>query len=296
MTAHIRDMTKRDVDSVGDVLYEAFKVGALKHGYASRIKNVQEARSWAWAMLHHGPNDLLVAEVEGRVVGVCCLNRRGDLGGIGPVAVQPGSQGHGIGRQLMDALLARTASLQSLRLFQEAFNPASFSLYYSLDFVPVADLLDLFLNGGVKQDLDPCSDVSELTVADLETLHQYDSPRSRCDRQIDFRYYLNWGKIFVCRRQSQIRGFLACLPGSGFVQLGPLLAEGEGEGERLFRHALSVFKKRNCRARVMAKNHSLVKTLEESGFKIYCIGMLMVRGTWHPGQYVEAFGIFPEGT
>ena len=296
MGAQIRNMTRTDVDRVGEILYEAFKVGATKHGYRPRMDSVQEGKSWAWAMLHHGPSDLLVAEVESRVVGVCCLNRRGDLGGIGPVAVDPDFQGYGIGRQLMDALLARAETLQSLRLFQEAFNPASFSLYYSLNFVPVADLLDVFLNEGVEQKLDLCGNVSELTATDLDAVHLYDSPRSKCDRRTDFRYYINWGKVFVYRRQSHICGFLACLPGSESVQLGPLLAEGEEEAECLFRHALAVFKERKCRARVMARNNLLVKMLEELGFEVYCIGILMVRGAWRPSQYIESFGVFPEAT
>jgi len=45
----------------------------------------------------------------------------------------------------------------------------------------------------------------------------------------------------------------------------------------------------------MARDQVLVRTLQNLGFKLYCLNMLMVRGTWRPGRYVEAFGRFPEG-
>jgi GNAT superfamily N-acetyltransferase len=295
MRAYIRNMARTDIIQVGKILYEAFNLGASKHGYVPRMSSIQEGTSWAWAMLCHGPSEILLAEVENRIVGICCLNPRGDHGGMGPLAIDPHFQGKGIARELMHAVIRRAESLQSIRALQEAFNPASFSLLYSLDFVPVATILDLFLNGGVERKLDLCSDVSELTAKDLDAVSTYDTPRSRLDRRTDFSYYVKWGKVFIYRYQSQIRGFLACLPGSGSVQFGPMVAEGEKEAEYLFRHALAVFKERSCRTCVMARDSLLVKALMRFGFKVYCIGILVVRGSWRPSQYVEAFGRFPEG-
>lgn len=291
----IRNMTRTDLDRVGEILFEAFNVGALKHGYAPKMHSVQEGTSWAWVMLRHGPSELLIAEVENRAVGICCLNPRGDHGGVGPVAVDPSFQGYGIGRRLMNVLVNRAEGLQSIRVFQDAFNPASFSLYYSLNFMPVADLLNLFLDTGDRKGADLCSNVTELTAKDLDAVYTYDVPRSKLNRRTDLAYYVQWGKVFVYRYQSQIRGFLACLPGSRSVQLGPLVAEGEEEAVCLFQHALAVFNERPCQTRVMARDYLLVRTLEELGFKLYCLNILMVRGSWRPSQYIEAFGRFPEG-
>ena len=93
----------------------------------------------------------------------------------------------------------------------------------------------------------------------------------------------------------QLRGFLACLPGSEYVQFGPMLAEGEEEAICLFQHAVEFFKGRNCRTRVMARDHLFVRTLNELGFKIHSINNMMVRGPWRPSQFVEALGLFPDG-
>ena len=127
-----RNMAKTDLDRAGEIFFEAFTVGASKHGYAPRMQSVQEGTSWALTMLRHHPTELLIAEVEDRAVGICFINPRGDHAGIGPVAVDPSFQGYGIGRQLMNALLKKADGLQSVRLFHETFNPASFSVYHSI--------------------------------------------------------------------------------------------------------------------------------------------------------------------
>lgn len=295
MKALIRNMTKADIDPVGEILYESFNSGASKHGYVPKMQRVEVGKSWAWALLHYGSNELLIAEMENSIAGMCCLSPRGELGGVGPVVVNPDFQGHRVGSQLMDALLKRAENLQSLRLVQEAFNPASFSLFYSHSFMPVTTLLDLIRDGEAEQRTDPCSYVTELTEKNLEAVYVYDNPRSKSDRRKDLAYYVKWGKVFVYQHESRIRGFLACLPGSGSVQLGPLLAEGEEEANCLFQHALSAFGGRQCQTRVMARDYMLVTTLKGFGFKVYCLNNLMVRGVWRPSQYIEAFGIFPEG-
>ena len=295
MRAQIRNMTKADIDQVGEILYESFNTGASKHGYAPKMQRVEIGKSWAWALLHYGSNELLIAEIENRIAGICCLSPRGDLAGVGPVVVSPNFQGYRIGSQLMDALLERTETHKSLRLIQEAFNPSSFSLFYSHKFMPVGILLDLFRVAETEQRFDQCSYVSELKANELDAVYMYDNPRSKSERRKDLEYFIKWGKVFVYRYQSQIQGYLVCLPGSGSVQLGPLLAEGENEAGSLFQHALAYYNGRYCQTRVMARDCMLVKTLMGFSFKIYCLNNLMVRGTWRPSQYIEAFGIFPEG-
>ncbi len=292
----IRDMTRADLDRAGSILFHAFNGAAEKHGYAPRMLTPQEGTAWAWTILRHGPHELLVAEADGCVAGVCCLHPRGEHGGIGPVAVDPAAQGKRIGRTMVDALLGRTAGLQSVRLFQEAYNPASFSLYYALDFLPVADLLDLIADPVNRRLTTVCSHVQELSMQDLDEVVAYDRPRSRYERRADLAYYLQWGKVLVYRQGSQVRGVLACLPGARSVQLGPLVAESEEEARCLFQHALAIYHDRQCQTRVMVRDRALVGYLHEQGFRIYCLNMLMVRGSWRPDRYIEAFGRFPEGT
>jgi len=291
-------MTKADIDRVGEIIFESFRFNASKFGYAPRLQSVQDAKSWVWSMLRHGPSEHLIIEVDNRIAGMCSMNPRGELGGVGPMAIDASIQSKGIGRELMVAIIERAEGQQgikSIRGIQEAFNPASFSLLYPLGYIPVADILELILPGGSGQMTELCNNVSELMAQDFEEVHAYDSPRSKLDRHTDLTYYARWGKIFVYRSQLQIRGYLVCLPGAGSVQLGPLVAEGEEEAESLFRHALAIFKGRSCRTCVMARDYLLARALMGLGFKLYCISLLIIRGAWRPGQCVEAFGRFPEG-
>ena len=117
MELRIRDMTRADVDRAGAILFEAFTSGASKRGYAPRMHDVAEGKTLAWTMLRHGPSVNLVAEVEGRAVGLCSLNPRGKLAGIGPMAIDPGFQGKGVAGKLLAAILARAPDLEA--------NPAS---------------------------------------------------------------------------------------------------------------------------------------------------------------------------
>lgn len=288
-------MTKADIDRVGEILYVAFTAVATKYGYAQIMQSVQEGKSWAWAMFHYDPSEALVAEADNCVVGAVFLNRRGDRGGAGPMVIDPNFQGTTVTAMLMDAFIERSKSLSSIRVIQETFNIKSFSLLYAYDFLPVAELLDLYLTKNTGRNSVLHGNISELTARDLDEICTYDMPRSLFDRRKDLAYFIRWGKVLAYKNQGRICGFLACLPGTGSVQLGPLLADGEEEAESLFLHAVSVFKDKTCRTRVMARDSHCAKVLLKSGFRMYCMAIIMVRGAWRPGRYVEAFGRFPEG-
>ena len=288
-------MIEADVDQVGSILFRAFNEVSAKHGYEQRLHSETVGKTWGWKMLHSRQSQLLVAELGGRVVGICCLNPRGPVGNLGPVAVDPDYQGNAIGSELVHSLLKNADGLESVRVIQESFNRASFCLYYLNDFLPVASVLELSLNQNSEQAAGIETHIRELAGKDLEEVCSYDYSRSNFDRKVDLAYYLRWGKVFAYRKDEQIHGFMASLPGPEFVQLGPMLSEGEAEAVSLFRHALEFFKGRKVRTRVMAKDHALVGTLIKLGFKLHSVNNLMVRGPWRPPAYAQAIGIFPDG-
>jgi predicted N-acetyltransferase YhbS len=59
-----------------------------------------------------------------------------EVGGLGPISVEVSRQGHGVGRALMQNVLAhaREAEIAPVRLLQDSFNMSSLSLYASLGF------------------------------------------------------------------------------------------------------------------------------------------------------------------
>ena len=76
-------MIKSDIPRVGDILYRAYNNVAYKHGFPQKIRNPEIGKVWAWNIMRYGPSVRLVAEVDGQVAGITCLNPRGTLGGIG---------------------------------------------------------------------------------------------------------------------------------------------------------------------------------------------------------------------
>lgn len=298
MKYRIRSMTKNDVDIAGRILFEAYNDGAIRHGYPPKLKHIDEGKSWAWSLLHYKNNEIFVIEMFDCVAGITCLSPRGDLAGIGPVVVAPEFQGMKIGNLLMSTVIEKAKDVTTLRLFQEGFNVNSFSLFYSYGFFPVATLLNLQRGANVKIDfrLTRKDDFIEIAKQhDLLELLNYDSLKSMANRWGDIGYYLKWGTVFVKRYLSRIAGYLVCLPGSSSIQLGPMVADDEQIGLKLYNNAIETFNQRAMGTRIMSRDKSIVNSLIKYGFKIYGTENVMVRGLWRPGIHSEAFGIFPEG-
>src|SRR5207247_8960161 len=64
------------------------------------------------------------------------INMWGDVAGIGPISVDVEAQGEGIGKQLMQDVIAhaRGQGYEMIRLVQDSFNMRSLALYASLGF------------------------------------------------------------------------------------------------------------------------------------------------------------------
>ncbi|KEF41873.1 MAG: GCN5 family acetyltransferase [Cyanobium sp. CACIAM 14] len=78
----------------------------------------------------------VVALLDGRAVGSNFLLHADPVAGVGPITVDPEVQSRGIGRQLMAWVLEETErrGIRATRLFQEAINSTSLSLYTRLGF------------------------------------------------------------------------------------------------------------------------------------------------------------------
>ena len=107
-----------------------------RHGYPPVFASVEIATRRLAAFIANPSVFALVAEVrgEGRIAGFNFLSERDPIRAIGPIAVDPGLHGYGIGRRLMQAALDRAQGAPGVRLVQESYNLESLSLYASLGF------------------------------------------------------------------------------------------------------------------------------------------------------------------
>ena len=116
------------------VLAETFTAGY--EGYQFPIR-IDEAGFTAMAAQSDFDLDLSqVALADDGPVGICALGVRGDQGWIGGLGVVPAARRRGVGRQLMDAVLAAASGVGMRRVSLEVLEPntGAIALYERLGF------------------------------------------------------------------------------------------------------------------------------------------------------------------
>jgi GNAT superfamily N-acetyltransferase len=130
----LRPIEPGDSEAAARIAYEAFAGIADRHRFARDFPTLESAAALTEAFIAHPSIWGVVAVSDGRVVGSNFLDERGPVRGVGPITVDPAAQGRGVGRLLMEAVLARGADARGIRLLQDSFNTLSLALYASLGF------------------------------------------------------------------------------------------------------------------------------------------------------------------
>ena len=168
MTTQLRRGTPADATACGAICFEAFKAISSEHNFPWDFPSPEVATQVLQLMLSHQRFYSVVAERDGTVIGSNFLDERGPIAGIGPISVDPAVQNHGVGRQLMRALLDRVEErgFAGVRLLQSAYHNRSLCLYTKLGF----DSREACsrLNGDPLGIALPGYSVRPATMADLE--------------------------------------------------------------------------------------------------------------------------------
>lgn len=132
----LREGRPADASALGSIFYQAFRTIADAHNFPPDLPSEEFATSVLAHFLGHRGFYSVVAEQNGRVVGSNFLDERDAVYGIGPLSVSPTAQDHGVGRQLMQAVLERARSRNALgtRLIQTVYHRRSLALYAKLGF------------------------------------------------------------------------------------------------------------------------------------------------------------------
>ena len=94
------------------------------------------------SMISNEATTLLVARIDGRIVGMATLVTfpllTGKRGHVDDVVVDESARGHGVGRALMEAIidLARACQLRTVDLSSRPSRAAAINLYESVGFQP----------------------------------------------------------------------------------------------------------------------------------------------------------------
>ena len=132
----VRKARAEDAPVCGRICYEAFTKISTEHGFPPDFPSVEVATGVLSMMFSHPGFYCVVAESGGQILGSNCLDERSAIAGVGPITIDPEVQNKGVGRALMEAVLARSAErgFQGARLLQAAFHNRSLSLYTKLGF------------------------------------------------------------------------------------------------------------------------------------------------------------------
>lgn len=108
MDVTVRKLAEADVAAAGEVQRSAFDDHDRRHGDPVPETTPERIEAQEHRIRHfiaHDPDGSWVAESDGRVVGVALALKRGAMWGLSLLVVDPGRQGRGVGRRLLDAAL-----------------------------------------------------------------------------------------------------------------------------------------------------------------------------------------------
>jgi hypothetical protein len=121
--------------------------------------------------------------------------------------IDPATQGNGIARRLMKAVLAQARGARGVRLLQDTFNAHSLSLYAALGF-DAREILAV-LSGEPQSTLPSDWEIRSLAASDIagcETLHESVHGYSRTN---ELRDALATGAPIVALRGGRVRAYMA---------------------------------------------------------------------------------------
>ena len=203
----IRTATPKDGPIAGPICFAAFEAINTAHGFPPDIPK-PEAASALLSMMFSNPGFYcIVAEHDGRIVGSNCLDERSVIRGVGPITIDPRAQNLGVGRKLMENVMARANQQRTpgVRLVQAAFHNRSLSLYTSLGF-DIREPLSCLQGRTLERNIPGCS-VRPATPGDQDTCNALSRRIHGFDRAVDLAQSIEQGTARVVERGHLVTGY-----------------------------------------------------------------------------------------
>jgi GNAT superfamily N-acetyltransferase len=207
MEVTLRTGRPEDAKSCGKICFDAFKFINEAYRFPLDIPNPDIAIGLLTWMLGHPGFYVVVAELNGKIIGSNVLDERNPIAGVGPITVDPTVQNKNVGRRLMEAVHQRVQEKKfaGVRLCQAAFHNRSLSLYTKLGYnvrEPLACISGPVLNQKI-----PGSDVRPAIPADLTACNQLCARIHGYDRGGELSDAIKQGTATVVVRQGRITGY-----------------------------------------------------------------------------------------
>jgi ribosomal protein S18 acetylase RimI-like enzyme len=203
----VRPPQERDLPECGRICYEAFAALSDRHGFPHDFPNTEVATSVIELLFSDPGFHGVVAERNGRILGSNWLDERNPISGIGPITIDPAAQDSGVGRRLMDAVIARSdeRGFPGVRLVQAGYHARSLSLYTKLGFASREELAVMDATP-----IDPSLDgytVEPATQSDVPTCNELCISVHGVHRGGELQRAISAGNAFVARHGATIRAY-----------------------------------------------------------------------------------------
>ena len=136
MALELVPATVEEIPVLSRICHEAFSALHDRFGIERDIPDATVGEMIISQVVKRPDYTGVMALLDGKIVGSNFLVQADEVAGVGPITVDPAVQSKGIGRALMQWAIdeARRRGIRQTRLFQEALNTTSLSLYTSLGF------------------------------------------------------------------------------------------------------------------------------------------------------------------
>ncbi len=240
------------------------------------------------------PDGQFIAKLDGKPVGLVGMIDYGRLAYIGSLAVLPEHQGRGIGRALMEHIIAQI-KVRGPRIMLLEATPAGARFYPKLGFV--VDGTTLVFRPQMRAPSESVKGAaSPMRADDIPEVAALDEPIFGDNRARVLKAYLELlpGRSFVVRSErDQISGYL-------FAQerrLGPWAARGPQDAQVLLRAALALPFEQAPKLVMPSSNTFGTKLVERYGFALERSMLHMRLGGDHPpGQLSSLYALATSGT
>ncbi len=207
----IRRATSDDAEACGTILFDAYVTLANQHGFPPDFHTREQAVDTSRILLSHPSIYSIVAqESSGKILGSNYLDERDTIRSVGPLTVDPQSQGSGVGRLLMNDIMARGEG-NDIRLLTNGYNTTSIPLYASLGFQLCEPLFLLEGRPHSFSSRNAGGIVRPMTVEDLHCCASLCRSVHGFDRTHGLRDILRWElrTPFVYEREGRITAYIS---------------------------------------------------------------------------------------
>jgi predicted N-acetyltransferase YhbS len=294
----VRSMRAGEDATAGALAHDAFRSAAAAHGHAPPWTSEADAAALLSRYREAEPEGVVVAEVGGAVVGVGAMRMRGEVATVGPVAVA--ADGRGIGTAIVETLVERAegAGAAAIRVYADAWNPASYALFTGHGFGVVDLVAHVERSPAAPPRLESSRglEVRPVTPADLDLVEALDRQLTGQERRGDLERRV---RCVACRRGA-IVGYLGAAPAGDAVLLGPAVAADVTD---LFTLVATVLAGRvdgaidaalPVRARLSTAAPAATLAARALGFRVRELGVVLSRGAPPPTRPPQLYSIDPD--